>query len=178
MFTDSLKWHSGAEKCTSWYLPYIVFQDLYCIVLLVDILPFIRTSLLNTLTTYNYSSAFSHDPQQHYKLYTAACFGKRRHPQAVLNTTLTLCLAHTRLTVQCLLTVPAVRSDTQLSPSCMVQEDPVPVGVADITVHDMVRAVLLLVLPEHGTLVPKHVTVCAVCNATMRSSCQISERFE
>jgi hypothetical protein len=74
--------------------------------------------------------------------------------------------------------VRAVRSDTQLSPSCKVQEDPVQVGVADITVHDIVRVVLLLVLPEHGTLVPKHVAVCAVCNATVRSSGQISERFE
>lgn len=62
-----------------------------------------------------------------------------------------------------------VRSDTQLSPSCAVQEDPLPVGAADITVHGIVRAVLLLVLPEHGALVPKHVAVCAVCNATVRT---------
>jgi hypothetical protein len=63
--------------------------------------------------------------------------------------------------------VRVVRSDTQLSPSCAVQEDPVPVGAADITV----RAVLLLVLPEHCALVPKHVAVIfnvrAVCNDTV-----------
>jgi hypothetical protein len=63
--------------------------------------------------------------------------------------------------------VRAVRSDTQLSPSCAVQVDPVPVGAADIAAHGTVRAELLLVLPEHGALVPKHVAARAVCNATV-----------
>lgn len=87
--------------------------------------------------------------------------------------------SRTHLTVQCLLTVRevrVVRADTQLCPSCAVQDDPVSRGAAYITVLGTVLTVLLcctaactavyLSLPERRVVVAKHE---AVCNNTART---------